>query len=112
MTTKFYIEVDKQKVKKCIPLVTNFSRLGIVEANYDGTFGTELNISELNYLYDHFHNTASDLTPELFPKLNGIITYEKSKNFWGDHWDKLFGENGERWGIALDGLRDVKNLYN
>lgn len=103
--------VDKKKVKKCLELVTDASRKGIVKANYDGSLGCELNLEELCYLYDHHHQTRSDLIPEMFPSLNGKITIEKSKEFWGEYWPLLFGENGERWGMDLDGLRDVKGLY-
>lgn len=105
-------KVDKKKVKKCMKEVSDYSRKGIVKANIEGTLGCELNIEELNYLYDHYHQTRSDLIPEMFPDLNGKIDIEKSKEFWGEYWPILFGENGERWGMDLGGLRDVKGLYD
>lgn len=105
-TIKFEMTGNINKIAKAYIKLTDFSRKGIVKAFVENKI-SDLNIVELCAIYDDVHVGRADFVPEFFPKYSGKISIEKSKEFWGEYWSVIFGENGEHWGKDLHEAKDI-----
>lgn len=83
-------------------------RRGILEW-YNGQ-SVQLNILELSAIYDQNHVGRSDFFPEFKPRANRSFSIKESKEFWGEYWTQIFGDDGENWGKSINDDHELNYL--